>query len=157
MLAHRRSTVLLASGLLLGTLGCIKDPEPVYGPGSYTLNGLVKSCDVQGSMTHPVVNGQTYDQLDIILFTTPEPATGPENVILTFTKQRAQPTTAYALTAMRYQTASGVQATYPLNTVQLQEVRGNYAGTFAATSATGLTPAQYEITDGSFAGVRTGE
>lgn len=146
-----------AVGLLLSTQGCIKDPAPVFGTGSYQLNGVIKRCDVQSNVTYPVVSNQPYDRLDITLSTTPEPATGPENVTLTFTKGRAQPTTTYQLTDMNYQATSGVSATYPLSTVHLQEAKGNYAGTFAGTSSTGPTPSLFEITDGSFAGVRTGE
>jgi len=156
MFPHRLATAFVAA-LLLSTTGCIKEPELSVGTGSYQFNGILKRCEVQSEVTYPVANNQTYDQLAIILFTTPEPATGPENVVLTFTKERAQPTTAYQLTDMRYQTVSGVSVAYPLNTVHLQEDRGHYAGTFAGTASTSSTPALVEITEGTFTGVRTGE
>ena len=153
MLPLRLASAFLATGFLLSSLGCIHEPINVNGTGSYKLNGVERRCEAQGDISFPARMNQVYDQLSINLSTTPEPATGPESVVLTFSKLRSQPATSYQLQTMTYRTASGIDATYPVSTVALQEDRDKYAGTFAAASPAGTTPPQLDITDGTFAGV----
>jgi hypothetical protein len=155
MLPRRLFPAVLAAGLLLSPLGCITEPPlPVNGTGSYALDGVVRTCVVQADLTYPALGNQPLDQLDVVLLTTPEPATGPEAVALTFSKFQGQPPTAYELKAMRYQTAAGLVATFPQPTVALQETNGSYAGTFAGTASSSTTTPPLVLTAGTFAEVR---
>ena len=143
----------LFAGLLLSTLGCIKEPVNVSGTGSYKLNNAERHYVAQGDIAFPTRLNQVYDELSIHLLTTPEPATGPESLTLTFSKLRSQPATAYQALTMTYRTAGGTQATYPLHAVTLQEDGNKFAGTFAGPSPTGTTPPLLDITAGTFTGL----
>jgi hypothetical protein len=156
MPSHHLASVFLAAGLLLNVLGCIKEPINVNGTGSYKLNNVARHCVAQGDFSFPERMNQVYDQLSINLLTTPEPATGPESVTLTFSRPRSsqgQPATAYQLLTMTYHTLGGVEVTYPVNTVTIQEDHNKFAGTFAGPSPTGTTLPRLDITDGMFTGL----
>jgi hypothetical protein len=153
MLAHRSASLLLATGLLFSGMGCIKEPVNVTGTGSYKLDNVARRCVAQGDISFPVNMNQVYDQLSVNLLTTPEPATGPETVALTFSRLRSpqgQPVASYQLRTMTYRTAGATEVTYPVNTVTLQEDPNKFAGTFAGPSPTGATPPLLAIADGSF-------
>ncbi|MBO2009614.1 hypothetical protein [Hymenobacter negativus] len=155
MLPLRLPTALLAAVLLLSTSGCIKEPINVDGIGSYKLNNVERRCVAQGDFSFPARMNQVYEQLSIDLLTTPEPATGPESVTLMFSRprsQQGQPATSYQLLTMTYRTAGGIEATYPVNTVTIQEDQDKYAGTFVGSSPTGTTPL-LDITGGTFTGL----
>jgi hypothetical protein len=143
--------------LLLSTLGCSKkeDAAPA-ATGSYKLDGVVKTCQVTALSVPASSSTQVPgDQLLLTLTTIPQPAGGPEGVVLTFSKPAGQAPTAYQLDGFTYLLAtSGVP--YNNEVTTLQEANGSYSGTFSgtpATTSTGNTPAR-KITDGVFTSVR---
>jgi len=70
--------LLLATTLLLSTLGCSKKEDPdakvTYGTGSYTLDGGSPiSCQVSASTSSRPTAGQQYDYLLVTLQTASQP------------------------------------------------------------------------------------
>jgi hypothetical protein len=153
MLFYRFLSLLLATGLLFGTLSCIKEPINVPGTGSYKFDNVERRCDAQGDISFPSRMNQVYDELSINLVTTPEPSTGPELLILTFSRPRTQPAPAYQLRSMVYRTASGAEAVYSVHTATIQEDRDRFTGTFSGASPAGTTPPLPAIVDGTFGGL----
>jgi hypothetical protein len=152
------ATPLVAATLLLSTLGCSKKQEAAApaATGSYKLDGVVKTCQVT-ALSVPASSATQVpgDQLLVTLTTTPQPAGGPEGVVLTFSKPFGQVPAAYQLGGFAY--LLGTTGTpYNNEVTTLQEANGSYSGTFSgtpATTGTGTTLAR-KITDGVFAGVR---
>ncbi|RZJ90735.1 MAG: hypothetical protein EOO60_08655 [Hymenobacter sp.] len=151
------ATPLVAATLLLSTLGCSKKEAAAPAvTGSYKLDGVVKTCQVTALSVPASSSTQVPgDQLLLTLITTPQPAGGPEGIVLTFSKPFGQPPAAYQLDGFAY--LLGTSGTpYNNEVTTLQEASGSYSGTFSgtpATTGTGTTLAR-KITDGVFAGVR---
>jgi hypothetical protein len=151
------ATPLVTATLLLSTLGCSKkDAAAPTATGSYKLDGVVKTCQVTALSVPASSSTQVPgDQLLVTLTTTPQPAGGPEGVVLTFSKRFGQPTAAYQLDGFSY--LLGTSGTpYNNEVTTLQETNGSYSGTFSgtpATTSTGTTPVR-KITDGVFTSVR---
>lgn len=90
--------LLLASLLLLGTLGCSKKDELTPAPtnvGSYIIDGRAVSANATALAA--TRNGRQY--LSVKLSTTPQPA-GSEVLTLVFTKQPSEPVTAYQVASI---------------------------------------------------------
>ncbi|RZK31940.1 MAG: hypothetical protein EOO61_17400, partial [Hymenobacter sp.] len=143
-------TVILGS-----TLSCTKKDEPTTShpsTGSYKLDGVSRNCEVKSAF-YPTSSSQPYDQLDISLSTVPQPASGEEHFVISFTKKSGQPTTAYQLYTMGYYKSYGTAGVgYANDVTTLQEINGNYSGTFSATEETftGTSMPRHLITSGVF-------
>lgn len=147
-------TVILGS-----TLSCTKKDEPTAShpsTGSYKLDGVVRNCEV-ASAFYPTSSTQAYDQLDILLTTVPQPASGEEHFVISFTKKAGQSSTAYQVYTMGYYNRYGTAGVGYLNKVTtIQEVNGNYSGSFSATedTYTGTSAPPHIITSGVFEDAR---
>jgi len=151
--------LLLATTLLLSTLGCSKKEDPdakvTYGTGSYALDGgSPVNCQVSASTSSRSTAGQQYDYLLVTLQTASQPTTGAV-VRLEFGKPAGQPSTAYTLASLLYFTNSSLSVgrLYSNNTAATltETSKGGFAGTFSGTDFS--TP-NSTITLGTFTDVR---
>ncbi len=152
MKLHLLATPLLATGLLLSTLGCSKkdDPSgPVAGTGSYKLDGVKRHCDAYTTFSTGAANGQTYDEVEVRLTTTPQPASGIETLDLFYSKKTTEPNTAYQLLYL-ISYSSNSQFSNDGTTITPTS-GGGLSGTFAGTAFG--TP-KYVITEGVFTDAR---
>ena len=150
------ATPLLATGLLLSTLGCSKkeDAKPTANTGSYKIGGQLKTCQVvtQASL---IGNGQNY--LSVQLTTTPQPANGPEVLHVDFMKNESQPFTAYHVQAITLFNSGVISARFSKEAATLTSTSSGLSGTFSSIgnytflTSTGVPP---DLTDGIFTNVQ---
>jgi hypothetical protein len=149
-------TPLLATGLLLSTLGCSKKDDPaILSQGSYKLDGTTITCQSKAFVSSATSGGLSYDYLLVDLTTTPQPASGPETLKLYYQKPAGQPTNAYILSTIELSTKGGtfgfMSTVSTLNTT----LGGGFSGTFSATAfRTGTQPPYSTISDGVFTEAR---
>jgi hypothetical protein len=150
------ATPLLATGLLLSTLGCSKKEEaaPVT-MGSYKLDGTTKSCQAKAYVSSATSGGLAYDYLELDLTTTPQPASGAEVLKLYYLKPSGQPTNAYILNSLELSVNNNLYS-FGNNVSTLNSTTsGGFSGTFSATASRGTSAPPYTyITDGVFTDVR---
>ena len=92
------ATPLLATGLLLSTLGCSKKDEPAASAtGSYELDNTTVSCQAKASVSTTTSGSLSYDYLVVDLVTTPQPTTGDETLHLYFVKINVASNNTYTL------------------------------------------------------------
>jgi hypothetical protein len=97
------ATPLLATGLLLSTLGCSKKEEPTpdpIGTGSYKLDGVLRTCEVRVFDDAPKVvtsSSLYYNYMEVQLTTVPQPQNGAQDLVLYFYKKAAEPDNYYRL------------------------------------------------------------
>jgi hypothetical protein len=153
------ATPLLATGLLLSTLGCSKKEEAApTATSSYKLDNATISCQAKASTSTVLTNGISTDYLFIDLVTTPEPATGPETLRLYFVKPNVPTSNTYTL--------YDIGLANDINTIGYSffvtsgtitsTSNGGYSGTFAGKINNSIrsTPAPYTtITSGTFTDV----
>jgi len=155
------TTPLLATGLLLSTLGCSKkeeDAKPTNGTASYKLDGVTRTCQVTATITNITNNSTPNDLLHLTLTTIPEPAGGKEVVNLYLSKAVGQPTSAYQPYSFDYSGKSVTSGAYlsgilynNITTSISQTSGGGFSGTFKATT----NPTVYgPISDGVYTDVR---
>ncbi|MGI4863084.1 MAG: hypothetical protein ACRYFZ_04120 [Janthinobacterium lividum] len=151
------ATPLVATTLLLSTLGCAKKEDATPTPtasGSYILDGKTINCTVKAVVQTSLAGNpaQSYDVLDVELTTTPQPASGPEKLDLYFQKQTGQSPNAYQRTAIILVNPTHPQGlSYSNGATTLSEASGLYYGGFGGV-ATG--PPSSEIKAGGFNDVR---
>lgn len=155
------ATPLLATGLLLSTLGCSKkdeDAKPAIGTASYKLNGVTRTCQVKATVSVITNNATPNDLLLLTLTTTPEPVGGKEVTNLYLSKAVGQPTSAYHPYSFDYSGKSVSSGAYLSNilynnitTYISQTSGGGFSGTFKATT----NPTTYgPISDGVYTDIR---
>jgi hypothetical protein len=152
------TTFLVATTLLLSTLGCSKKDDPIRtttsGTGSYVLDGRTINCQVSANSSSRFTAGQQYDDLQVVLQATPT-SPNSEVVRLEFGKPSGQPNTAYTLSSITYFTSSDLAVARGYSNsaaATLTETsRGVFAGTFSATDFS--TP-NSTITAGTFTKVQ---
>jgi len=150
------ATPLLATGLLLSTLGCSKKEEAApTAMGSYKLDGTTRSCQAKAYVSSASSGGLAYDYLEVDLTTTPQPASGTEILKLYYLKPSGQPTNAYLLSSLEL-TAKGGTYSFGNNVSTLNStISGGFSGTFSATaSRTTTAPPYTTISDGVYTDVR---
>ncbi len=157
MNARLLATPLVATTLLLSTLGCAKKddatPASTSNTGSYKLNGRTVNCQARTYFKSYASNsgGPGTDVLSVILTTNPQPAAGKEEFAINFEKASTQPTTAYRPTTIHL-----VDSDYPQglpmrnDLTTLSTTSSSVSGTFAATGTN--TPGT-SITAGVFTDV----
>jgi hypothetical protein len=150
------ATPLLATGLLLSTLGCSKkeDAAPT-AMGSYKLDGATRSCQAKAYVSSASSGGLAYDYLEVDLTTTPQPASGAEILKLYYLKPGGQPANAYLLNSLELTAKGGTYSfgndASTLNTT----LNGGFSGTFSATaSRTTTAPPYTTISAGVYTDVR---
>jgi hypothetical protein len=152
---------LLATGLLLSTLGCSKKDDPaarLTNIGTYTLDGVVTPCQAQVSVQSGTTNNLIADYLDIKLTPTAPQYSG-EAVVLYFEKPLNAPASGYKIVTISYSNRNSalplpyaVNYTVPDATATLSQLSsGSYSGTFAGTFS---RFSNHVITAGSFTDVR---
>jgi len=153
------ATPLLATGLLLSTLGCSKkeDAKPTANTGSYKLDNTLYTCQAKASVTSYTSGNFSYDRLIIDLVTTPTPATGAETLHLSFIKDNNPLNNSYALFDVVL-TTKGTPTPYFFSvdhTSVTPTSSGGFSGTFSAniSSLYGTPPPYTGITDGTFTDV----
>ena len=154
---------LLATGLLLSTLGCAKKEEPAPAApdpntGSYKLDGQLVSCQAK-AFEYPNRTGVYQDQLQIQL--TIASASGSiDNLLLGFSKSVGGPLSAYYFDGILHMTApsnASLQTRSYLSNPSFTLSRtasGGYSGTFSATSPGLSSVASSVVTEGVFTDVR---
>jgi len=159
------TTLVLATTLLLSTLGCSKKqgpvPEPV-GTGSYQLDGSLRTCEakITTSTTKAMGGNQNYDYLNVRLTTLPQPPSGAETFVLYFYKLAGQSSSAYQVFNMELYVKNGVFASTFTNDVTTitPTADGGFSGTFSAKvpppTAGTAPPAYAAITNGVFTNAR---
>ena len=146
------ANLLVATGLLLSTLGCAKKDDPTPAPastgniGSYKLNGRVVNCQARTYFkSYPNTSGGSgIDVLSIILLTTPQPAAGKEEFDISFEKTSTQPNTAYHATIIYLFNSDHPQGLAMSNdrstlTTTSSSVSGTFASTGTDTPSTSIT------------------
>jgi len=161
---------LLTAFLLLSTLSCTKkdDPPatPVLGTGSYKLDNRTITCTVRAYVRSyanlPPSAGVVlpYDELDIYLTTTPQPAAGPESLRLYYYRPTAM--SPYLLNQVWFFAAGQYSLAGEFISTAATAVPtsgGHFSGTFAAKmdENSGIIPRlpYQRITDGVFTEART--
>jgi hypothetical protein len=92
---------LLATGLLLSTLGCSKkDAATPIDMGSYKLDKELKNCKAETDERSYTIGSNDYKALTVYLTTTPQPASGAEVLKLTFVKYASLADTTYRCDGM---------------------------------------------------------
>lgn len=149
-------TPLVATTLLLSTLGCSKkdDPAtPAVGTGSYKVSNRLVTGQSRAAL-QPVAAGQQTQVLYIYLSDTPTFQATTQTVLLTFEKPIGQSSTAYQLTAMTYSPdgiSNATMVTYANDVTTIRETStGVFSGTFSGKSTspyTGSTLSEGVFTD----------
>jgi hypothetical protein len=155
------ATPLVATTLLLNTLGCSKkeDPAATSATGSYQLDNTTLTCQAKASSSTGSSGGITIDYLTVDLTTTPQPTTGAETLRLYFAKPNVQSNTTYTLTDITL-TNKGITVPYSFSVASAALAttsNGGFSGTFSGTiiNPNGANPAPYTaITNGKFTNVR---
>ena len=151
------NTVLLLGGLAAAGCGQKNDPGPApdkIAVGSYKIDGRTVTCRVTATVTPAYYLGgrYPYDALEVTLVTTPQPATGYEEMYLNYEKSPGQPNTAYKaqrLVLTDFAHSPGVA--FPTDGVTLRETgRGGFSGTFSGKVGNSAPPV---ITEGVFTNV----
>jgi hypothetical protein len=150
------ATPLLATGLLLSTLGCSKKDDPTtLSTGSYKLDGTTRDCKGKAYLSSASSGGLAYDYLELDLTTTPAPTTGSEVLKLYYQKPTGQPTNAYILNSIELST-NGSLISFSNNVARLNTTMSNgYSGSFSGTADKSVPPPPYStLSDGVFTDVR---
>jgi hypothetical protein len=156
------TTPLLATTLLLSTLGCSKKDDPAaasVGTGSYKLDATTITCQAKAYPSSATSGGLTYDYLEIDLTTTPQPASGAETLKLYFFKQGGQSSSAYQLNDIALFTKGNTTSPYYFanQVTTLTPNNGGFSGSFSgqASNPIGGVPGPYTaITAGVFTDAR---
>lgn len=144
MQGHRFTQLLLIT-LLMSALGCTKKEDPAVGTGSYTLDGR----RVTGQATAATESSQkVVEFLSITLITNPQPASGPEKLVLTFNRGKGFPNSTYAPMQLFY-TSSQTTTTNNFSATLTETSVGVFSGTFSV-----LNPFSSAITNGVFTDAR---
>jgi hypothetical protein len=147
------TTPLLATGLLLSTLGCSKKDDPVaLNTGSYKLDGNTFTCQAKALASTSSDGRLSY--LKIELATLPEPATGPETLRLYFAKANTQSSNTYTLTDISL-ISKGNTSLYFFS-ADAAALTTTSSGGFSGQLITSIspTPALYTtVTNGTFSNV----
>lgn len=161
---------LLAASLLLSTLSCTKKDTPAatptLGTGSYKLDNRKVTCTVRAYVRSyanlPPTGGVVlpYDELDVYLTTTPQPAAGPESLRLYYYRPTA--TSPYLLNQVWFFAAGQYSLSGEFISTAATAIPtsgGNFSGTFAAKvdDNSGINPRlpYQHITEGVFTEART--
>ncbi|RZJ91158.1 MAG: hypothetical protein EOO60_08265 [Hymenobacter sp.] len=152
MKRHLLTTPLAAGLLLLSTLGCSKKDEPTPIPtGGYTVDGRTVKCTA--TCTQTATSAGTH-LLVVTLTTSPQPASGPETLALTFVKPVSDPMQNYAAGPFQWSTTTvhgPITGIYVGNTATLSITSsGGISGSFASSTLPSISP----ITAGYFTEVQ---
>lgn len=145
------ANLLVATGLLLSTLGCAKKDDPTPAPtptAGYTINNQTVKCTA--AAVHTTSNGA--DLLVLTFTTTPQPTSGPEVLTLTLTKPVSDDIKNYQTVGsnLTVTTTTGTKTT-PYGTTTAAVYSGTVAGGLSGGFATYLTtPPNATITGGYF-------
>jgi hypothetical protein len=171
MIARPFFSSLVVATFLVLCAGCSKktDPDaptvPLSSAGSYDLNsrisssGAVANRRITAQVRTITTSDNLNDQMEVRLITTPQPATGEEHILLTFSKGKGQPATAYRYFGGSYYTSAAQYGSLLTNDVAtiVPTNDGGFSGTFSAKrSEQAGTPNQtdYTLTNGVFTNVR---
>ncbi|MDO7847415.1 hypothetical protein Q5H92_13680 [Hymenobacter sp. M29] len=123
---------LLATGLLLSTMGCSKknDPESTANTASYVSDGRRVSCTATADL---YTNAGT-DYLTLDLTTAPQLTAGKETLRLLYVKSTSDPASAYELTQLQQFDSGAIIILYAADAYTLTP---NSDGTFSGTFSSG--------------------
>jgi hypothetical protein len=156
------TTLLIASNLLVSTIGCTKKedtpptPALLSATGSYKLDNRTITCQTVAGGGYAYGSGHTgldYDFINVTLTTTPVPADGAEILQLNYSRPRAG--AAYQLYTLTYYTKGSLTPVGDFSGITgtvTPKSRGGFTGTFTGQARSyGSAPSPYKaITDGMF-------
>ncbi|RZK25835.1 MAG: hypothetical protein EOO63_15480 [Hymenobacter sp.] len=129
----------------MSTLGCTKKEDPAIGTGGYTLDGRNVTCQATAATE---TSQKVVEYLSITLVTSPQPATGPEKLVLTFNRGKGFGSRTYAPMQLFY-TSPQATTTNNFSATLTETSAGVFSGTFFV-----INPFSSAITNGVFTEAR---